>query len=1383
MSPIHSPNECNDLFKIYKERVLKCCLLKRHVVWLFCLQVVSQAAFSQYSLNHLSVNDGLTHSDVVAIVQDISGIIWLGTNNGLNRYDGYTFQTFKHDFEDSLSLPNNRMKDLFCDSRNRVWMVTEKNFISYYESETGRFCNMLIGNSESEEIEQIVEDDEGNIWYWTTQGRLNKITWTDDGYNLTHFSMPLEVTILEILAFDSKVWIGTKAHGLWQLETGNGKISRVHTGLFRSAYSMGVLDDVLIVATDRGLYRMSGMAGWEALFLWEDRSISDIVVDYHKNIWVGVYDGGVVQLKRKQDGKYILGYTYTVSNQLSTNRVNDLMIDSFDVLWIGTSGGGAYFIDLQAKPFQVINNTNTTIPDNYVTAIHEDHDQLWVGTRHGLARVNAAGEVTVYEPERHISALHRDRTGQLWIGTRFNGLRLLQKDGTIQEFSSRGKQGLCSDKVIGISEDAFGRLWIATFNQGVTLMDIATKKILASLNENNYLPTNNLTYIYSDPQNAHVIWLGTRDAGLLKLSFPGISKMAVENYRFSVTDRSSISSNYVWPVLRTSSNTLWVGTIGGGLNKAVESPSGVVFQHFTEKDGLADNDIESILEDNSGSLWLGGKGLVRFDPKDSSFVAYDVNDGLQSNSFKIGAAFKNDKGQLYFGGINGLNYFDPEKIIPNPHKPKVIFDDLKIFNRSVSVGERIHDRVLLPKKLDYLPEITLKAAENEFTIDLLGLHYANPGQNKYAYKLEGYSQDWVYQNADQRRVTFSNLRAGSYRFMAKVSNSDGQWSENRILRINILPPWWATWWAFFAYSLLILGLLYLYGFLMRRQSALRHDLVLAEKEKDLNKQKIRFFTNISHEIRTPLTLIHSPLEEIIEEGPGVIGFSEKLGLIQKNVNRLLALTNQLLNFRKMESGNMVLQVAEGNFIKFAREICLAFQHMAHEKKIRYNFQIDRESTQLTFDRDKFEIILTNLISNAIKYTKAGGRIDIQMRSVGNDAEEAIFEKIKGKNRLSNHYLEIGVRDNGIGMSKEEVGKIFDRFYQVGGLDTLSIHGTGIGLALVKGIIDLHKGEIKVKSIRGKGSEFIVKIPFGSAHFDKLLLLKDFRDSDDRIHYPSMEEEPQIIEHKSEPSAIKQCVLIVEDNKDVLTYLGKHLRQRYRVVCAADGKEGLSKAHHYLPDLIISDVMMPEMDGLEMLSAIKRDPDLSFIPVILLTARTATVYELEGVGIGAHDYITKPFNIRILLAKVASILATRENFKRYYEAHIRLQPVTEAILPNSEQKFLDEITGLVIDNLTTDNFSVQMMVREMGMSQSACYKRIKELTGRSAVQFIRDIRLKRSAELLLTGELNVSEVAYSVGINDLKYYREKFKEQYGCNPSDYPSGDTMNDKEPVPHKLE
>ena len=523
-------------------------------------------------------------------------------------------------------------------------------------------------------------------------------------------------------------------------------------------------------------------------------------------------------------------------------------------------------------------------------------------------------------------------------------------------------------------------------------------------------------------------------------------------------------------------------------------------------------------------------------------------------------------------------------------------------------------------------------------------------------------------------------------------------------------------------------------------------------------------------------MIHAPLEEVIEDGPGVSGYSEKLTLVQKNVNRLLALTNQLLNFRKMDSGNMTLQVAGGNIIKFAKEIFLVFQHVAKEKGIEYTFQASQDPIQLTFDRDKFEIVLTNLVSNAFKYTKAGGKVDIIIRSVGEDKENAVFENVKGKEKLSGNYLEITVRDNGIGMSKNDAGKVFDRFYQVKDLDTLSIHGTGIGLSLVKGIVDLHKGEIKVKSVKDKGSNFTLKIPFGSAHFDRSSLLADFKDSDNSAHYDVPAATGQEVDPIEEPFPMKRCILVVEDNKDVLTYLNSHLERTYKVIMALNGKQGLEKAKQHLPDFIISDVMMPEMDGLEMLSQLKKDPNLSFIPVILLTARTATVYELEGVGTGAHDYITKPFNIKVLTAKIANILAARENFKTYYEAHIQLNPAATSDLPNAEQKFLDDITRLVIDNLVNDDFSVQVLVKEMGMSQSACYKRIKELTGRSAVQFIRDIRLRRAAELLDGGELNVSEVAYSVGINDLKYFREKFKEQYGCNPSDYQENEMVNVKE-------
>ncbi|MDN5216896.1 two-component regulator propeller domain-containing protein [Fulvivirgaceae bacterium BMA12] len=1324
----------------------------------------------QYNLRQLSVNDGLSHSDIKTIVQDTAGFIWLGTNNGLDRFDGYKFSVFKHDFEDSLSIPDNRINVLFCDAKNRIWVGSE-NFLSYYDPLTGHFFEVPLGKGVQDMIMCITEDDQHNLWYLTTEGSISKIEMHDGNYHVTGISLPFKSRASTILTFGAEIWIGSVDDGLWRFDRKTKAISKIQNSPFNAVFSTELLaDNTILVATNLGLYKITSNLEINKIFPWTiswENPVSDIVVDYKEDIWISIFNGGVKRLSKDEDGHYMIVNSFSTQNQLSTNRVNAMLIDSFDVLWIETSGGGIHFIDLREKPFATINTSNANLPDNYITAIYENDNNLWIGTRNGMVRTDKADNTLITRPKGHISCFYEDHLGQFWVGTRFQGLYLFQNDILTREFKKGAEQQLSSDQIIGISQDNFGRLWVATFDRGVTLIDINSGKVLDHLDTDNHLPTNNLTYVYADPQNPHVIWIGSRDSGLLKVSVPEISQVHVDAYKFNSSDASSISSNYIWPILRSSRKVLWVGTIGGGLNRCIETPEEIVFERFTENDGLPDNDVESILEDNAGNLWIGGRGLVQFMPDNKKFVTYDVNDGLQSNSFKIGAAFKNEQGLLYFGGINGLNHFYPEAITSNPHKPRVIFDDLKILNRSVKVGKLINGRVLLPKKLNYLESITLKAIENEFTIDLVGLHYSNPGKNKYAYKLEGYNQDWIYLNTGQRRATFANLKARTYRFIAKVSNNDGKWSKSRSLVITILPPWWATWWAFVGYGLVIFGLLYLYRFLMNHQAALKHELLMSEKETDLNKEKIKFFTNISHEIRTPLTLIRAPLEEIIEDGIKADSFSEKLNLIQKNVNRLLGLTNQLLDFRKMDSGNMVLKAAPGNIVNFAKEIFLVFQGIAKERSIKFNFHSKTHQIKLIYDRDQFEIVLTNLISNALKYTKENGQVNFFLEAVGSDETAAQYKQIQNKRLLVDNYLQITIKDNGLGMSQEQVDKVFDRFYQARNHDTLSIQGTGIGLSLVKGIVELHGGEIAVESVMGEGSVFTLKIPFGHDHLKKEDLIKGFKDSEALMEYNKLEvtSEAEIKNMLPGNLAFKPCVLIVEDNKDVADYLTDHLRLYYKIINAKNGLEGLEKMAKHLPDLIISDVMMPEMDGLEMLSKIKDDPNLSFIPVILLTARTATVYEVEGLEIGAHDYITKPFNLKILKAKVSNILAARENFKTYYSEHIRLQPTTVQ-LPNAEQQFLDNLTKLVLENLTSEDFSVQMMVREMGMSQSACYKRIKELTGRSAVQFIRDIRLKRAAELLTSSEHTVSEVAYCVGINDMKYFRQKFKEQYGVNPSDY-----------------
>lgn len=1326
---------------------------------------ISIGVYGQKNFNQLSVNEGLSHSDVTTITQDKSGIIWMGTNNGLNRFDGYEFKIYKSDLNNKYSIPNNRIKSLLTDSKNRLWIATESKQLSYFQPKLKKFFTIPIGDdSYTGYSTKLVKDSSGKIWFSTSKNEIYRVEKIKGKFRTIKAGSSLKSEVISMICFNSYVWVSTRKNGLLRIDCKSNKVEPFQYPIFHQTFSLFKKDGELYVSTPRGIFSIDKNFKIKQLYKANLQEVSDIQVDFRKNIWLGFYNNGMQLLEKTVSGNYELKKSYSSTNSLSTNRINDLYIDSFDLLWIGTSGGGAQSIDLRANPFHLINKKNSVLPDNYITSIVGTKDHLWIGSRNGLIEYNLHNEESHLITDGHISSLYIDSKGKLWVGKRFGGIWIYENNKLINLITKQTNKDFPSNEIMGMGEDEFGRFWIITYDQGAVIFD-KKQQISGFLNTSNFLPSNRLCYLYLDRKNSNTAWVGTVDHGLLKIDFNDSEISSVKDYEFDVNDKNSISSNFVWPILRSSTGDLWVGTLGGGLNKLVQKNGKVYFKRYTINDGLPDNDVESMLEDSMGNIWIGGRGLTKFNPKKENFVRFDFNDGLQSNSFKIGSAFKSQEGILYFGGINGLNYFNPRLINNNPYKPKLVFEELQLWNKSVNVGEKIHDRILLKKSLNNTDILNFNHNENEFSIELLGVHYSNPKKNSYAYILEGYNNEWINVDSEDRKISFSNLSPGKYILKAKVSNRDGLWSDPKSIMINISPPWWATWWAKFLYLLLFIGALYFYRIFINRQSSLKNNLVIAEKEMSLTSEKIRFFTNISHEIRTPLTLIKSHLEDIVEAESLQSKYESKLDVMQNNVNRLLNLTNLLLDFRKMESGNLKLKAARGNFSNFSKEIFSFFLGVADKKNIQYNFYSFPENICLTFDRNNFEIIITNLISNAFKYTKSGGAISMELKAVGDDNKAGIFQKISNKKILVDNYLQVKIEDNGIGMSKKDLKKIFDRYYQVKNQNTFSIQGTGIGLSLVKGLVELHKGEIEVESSENKGSKFVLKIPFGQNHLKEKFLIKDFKKSDHSSFYvDDLYPKPAISGIETNDKSIKKRILIVEDNFEIRSFLNEHLKEMFNVLQANDGKAGLAKAKKYIPDIIVSDVMMPGMDGLEMLKRLKEDPDLSYIPVILLTARTANLYEFKGIDIGAQDYITKPFSIRILKGKINNILRAREDYKQYYKD--RIQNLTSSInLPNSEQKFLDDISNIVLENITNEEFSVKMLVQKMGMSQSSCYKRIKELTGRSAVQLIRDVRLKRAGELLAEDRYNISEIAFMVGINDIQYFRKKFKEHFGCNPSE------------------
>ncbi|MEL7120759.1 MAG: hybrid sensor histidine kinase/response regulator transcription factor, partial [Bacteroidota bacterium] len=761
------------------------------------------------------------------------------------------------------------------------------------------------------------------------------------------------------------------------------------------------------------------------------------------------------------------------------------------------------------------------------------------------------------------------------------------------------------------------------------------------------------------------------------------------------------------------------------------------------------------------------KGISKFNLASGNFSNYDTNDGLLSNSFMEGVAHQDKAGTFFFGGINGLNIFHPDSIRDGEISAPMILTGFKVFNQNILAGESFDNRVILEKSIEYSKKITLSHKDNVFSIDFASLDFSSPTQHTYTYNMEGLDENWNYAGS-QKGVTYNNLNPGNYTFKVKATSNRKIINDSvATLEIEILPPFWITWQAYLLYTLVFAGLLLLYRHFINLQSDLRNKLKLSkiekEKEVEMAEMKARFFTNITHELRSPLTLISGPVEEILEDNETEGKLKQYLVTIHHHSQRLLGLVNQLLDFRKAETGNMVIEAAEGDIIKFIREVFLSFRDLAEKRGIDYKFLPEDQNTPIYYDRDKMEIVLCNLLSNAFKYTPEGNTIALSVRSVYPKGKETSSHFKEG-------YCEIIVQDTGKGMPEDLLEKVFDRFYQLANTDSIKMVGTGIGLSLVKNIVELHSGEIKVESKLGKGSTFSIRLPFGKTHLTQDQLISNFRNSEHFSHYQNRQFSGKLTASTpNKPSSHLKGeagqLLIVEDNPDIRVFIRSIFEKEYTVYEAENGSKALKIAKQQLPDLIISDVIMPEMDGLSFCKHIKKEEKTAHIPVILLTARTSTVFQVEGFHSGADAYVTKPFTPSVLKAQVNSILLAREKLKGFFGKKVTLQP-TDIEISSLDEQFLNKAMKVVEENLDNEDLSRDFLSHKLAMSSSTLYRKLKALTGLTTNAFIRSVRLKRAAQIMQQNQYNISEVAYQVGFNDLKYFRTCFKEQFGVTPSQY-----------------
>ncbi|MGI9551919.1 MAG: hybrid sensor histidine kinase/response regulator transcription factor, partial [Aurantibacter sp.] len=942
-----------------------------------------------------------------------------------------------------------------------------------------------------------------------------------------------------------------------------------------------------------------------------------------------------------------------------------------------------------------------------------------------------------------------------------------------------------SHSVFSILEDNSKNIWIGTYGGGIYrwLVEPSTgtyeKDLMRYDPANpNSISSNIIRNIYEDSHRN--IWFATGN-GLCKLSSQERikAKPKFEVYKNIPGDTSSISHNYILTIYESKAGDLWVGTFGGGLNKLVPSfrDQPERFVSYSKTDGLPNNVIKGILEDEEGTLWLStNQGLSRFDPKNEVLKNYDVNDGLQSNEFQELACLKRQSGEMLFGGINGFNAFFPENITDNSFEAETVITDFLVSNNPVQIGEVVNGRAILRESINTTNEIDLKYRENSFSFEFAALHYAAPQKNLFAYKLEGFDKDWVFTSSKKRFATYTNLAPGNYSLKVKASNNDGIWDTSPSeIKIKVTPPLWRTNGAYVFYSLLFVGLLLAF----RRYTVIRttekHQLVLEHLEKERHEEmqriKLDFFTNISHEFRTPLTLIKGPLEYLQKQGDKLDEQTvhEQYGLMHKNTDYLLRLVNQLLDFRKLDQGKMKLVVRLGNIVEFFKEVGEPFQFLAHKKRIKYKVKAPNKLLQSWFDPDALEKIINNLLSNAFKFTPEHGSVTVEIDS-GSDFQ--MPKKLKNRSNLSN-YVIISIVDSGPGIPPSKIEHIFEKFYIERDKKERNSQGAGIGLAFTKNLVELHKGTIDAISKNNKGATFIVMLPMIKEAYLETpeISLQEGPAIQDYVHPSNADSHTidlndEIVDQDFSRTRSKlPLLLVVDDNNDIRAFVKQGLKDRYTICEAEDGKQGLNMANKLMPNIILSDILMPVMDGLEFCEKIKTNKETSHIPVVMLTAKSSQASEIEGTKSGADDYIRKPFDLELLRLKLANIISHREELRKRFNREVTLQP-KEVTVTSADETFLHQAIEIVEEQMMNTDFSVEMLVREMGLSRSNLYLKFKELTGLSSSEFIRSIRLKRAVQLLENSDLSVKEIMYMTGFNTASYFSKCFKKQFGMIPSEY-----------------
>lgn len=1339
---------------------------KFYTIAFLLLFIITETYGISFSFRHYKVEDGLSENSVFCSLQDSKGFMWFGTKEGLNRFDGKNFVVFHREANKKNSLENSYVHSLYEDQHKTIWVGTEGGIYLYdYIKNSFRFFDKK--TSDNIQIRQtastITEDKNGNIWMGTSDGLFRYNKKSDKLYRYYHDPnnpKSLLANYANTVMCDSNgdVWIGTLNGGLSKFNPATNQFINYNIAAAKAGSKLSVLK---IIEDSQGNLILGtvsdGLIFFDRKNAKTERYLMDIseewiyffrdVHEYSPGVYLIGSEHGLIVFEHYKNEYKTIKASPSNANSLSDNAIYTIYKDKEGGLWVGSYFGGVNYISPKPYIFEMYSPQETTnsISGKAVSQFCEDASgNMWIGTEDGgLNFFNTTNKtfksVAIESIKRGLSyknihSLMLDGNN-LWIGMFAGGLDVLDiKTGKFKHYSSTNNiNTLNDDNVFSIYKDFTGTIWVGT---------------IAGLNR--YIPENDCferigepllnTFVYDIIQDhTGLIWVASTGRGLFCFN-PQTKKW--KHFDHNQNDPNSLAHNKVIALYLDEKKRFWIGTEGGGLSQFIYETQ--KFKNYNTSNGLPNNVIYAIVSDRD-YLWISSnRGLSRFNPDNLEIKTFTKADGLQGNQFNFKSGYKTRSGKIYFGGINGFNAFVPDELRDNKFIPPIVITNMQLFNKDLEIGAKNSP---LKANISFTEEITLKHNQSVLNFDFVALSYCAPNKNQYAYKLEGFDKEWI-EAGNNGRISYTNLPPGRYTLQIKGSNNDGLWNEEgATLQIRVLPPIWASFWAYLLYIVILAASVYYYlrHLKQKRESEelIRLEKIQANNEIELYNAKIDFFTNIAHEIRTPISLIKAPLDALTK-----INKDKKLNdyilVMERNTNRLMSLINQLLDFRKAEKNSYSVNYRQIDLVELLHNLIGSFSYSASARSIELKLITNDNQFIVNADAECITKIVTNLLANAIKH--ANNKVELRLITNIND----------------NDYYEIQVYDNGEGIEITEKEKIFQPFYQIHKSKNEN-QGTGIGLALAKLLVDIHGGKIMVESVKNEYTLFTVNLlhhktasvaPAEEKLIEQILpadLAPDFQKTGSDFRSDEL-----------------PALLIVEDNHDLNQFLQNYFQENFSVMSAFNGTEAVKLLENFAPDIVISDIMMPEMDGIEFCDFVKTNTLYSHIPVILLTAKTDIKYKIEGLEHGADAYLEKPFSVEHLEAQIHNLLENRQKL-RDTMATSPSTPIRNYGKNKADEAFLTSISAIIDKHITNVDFSVDDLAQEIAMSRSNLYRKVKGLSGLTPNDFIRLVRLKKAVKLMQDGENRINEICYMVGFNTSSYFAKCFKQQFGVLPKDFVKG--------------